>query len=283
MDYTILNNGTRMPMQGFGVFQIPDYDICRQAVTDAIKTGYRLIDTASVYGNEKAVGAAVRDSGISREELFITSKAWISEMGYNRTVQAFDASLERLELDYLDLYLVHMPFGDYYGAWKAMEDIYLSGRVRAIGVCNFEPDRLIDLCKNARVVPAVDQIEIHPYVQQTESVRIMQTLGVQAEAWGPFAEGRDGIFTNPVLSAIAGKYKKSVAQIVLRWHMQRGIVAIPKSVHKARMEENYAIGDFCLSDDDMYAISALENLSNRILDIHAPSEVERLYGIECKY
>lgn len=283
MDYTILNNGTKMPMQGFGVFQIPDYDICRQAVTDAIKTGYRLIDTASVYGNEKAVGAAVRDSGISREELFITSKAWISEMGYNRTVQAFDASLERLELDYLDLYLVHMPFGDYYGAWKAMEDIYLSGRVRAIGVCNFEPDRLIDLCKNARVVPAVDQIEIHPYVQQTESVRIMQTLGVQAEAWGPFAEGRDGIFTNPVLSAIAGKYKKSVAQIVLRWHMQRGIVAIPKSVHKARMEENYAIGDFCLSDDDMYAISALEKLSNRILDIHAPSEVERLYGIECKY
>lgn len=270
-------------MQGFGVFQIPDYDICRQAVADAIKTGYRLIDTASVYGNEKAVGAAVRDSGISREELFITSKAWISEMGYNRTVQAFDASLERLELDYLDLYLVHMPFGDYYGAWKAMEDIYLSGRVRAIGVCNFEPDRLIDLCKNARVVPAVDQIEIHPYVQQTESVRIMQTLGVQAEAWGPFAEGRDGIFTNPVLSAIAGKYKKSVAQIVLRWHMQRGIVAIPKSVHKARMEENYAIGDFCLSDDDMYAISALEKLSNRILDIHAPSEVERLYGIECKY
>lgn len=283
MDYTILNNGTKMPMQGFGVFQIPDYDICRQAVADAIKTGYRLIDTASVYGNEKAVGAAVRDSGISREELFITSKAWISEMGYNRTVQAFDASLERLELDYLDLYLVHMPFGDYYGAWKAMEDIYLSGRVRAIGVCNFEPDRLIDLCKNARVVPAVDQIEIHPYVQQTESVRIMQTLGVQAEAWGPFAEGRDGIFTNPVLSAIAGKYKKSVAQIVLRWHMQRGIVAIPKSVHKARMEENYAIGDFCLSDDDMYAISALEKLSNRILDIHAPSEVERLYGIECKY
>lgn len=283
MDYTILNNGTKMPMQGFGVFQIPDYDICRQAVTDAIKTGYRLIDTASVYGNEKAVGAAVRDSGISREELFITSKAWISEMGYNRTVQAFDASLERLELDYLDLYLVHMPFGDYYGAWKAMEDIYLSGRVRAIGVCNFEPDRLIDLCKNARVVPAVDQIEIHPYVQQTESVRIMQTLGVQAEAWGPFAEGRDGIFTNPVLSAIAGKYKKSVAQIVLRWHMQRGIVTIPKSVHKARMEENYAIGDFCLSDDDMYAISALEKLSNRILDIHAPSEVERLYGIECKY
>lgn len=283
MDYTILNNGTKMPMQGFGVFQIPDYDICRQAVTDAIKTGYRLIDTASVYGNEKAVGAAVRDSGISREELFITSKAWISEMGYNRTVQAFDASLERLELDYLDLYLVHMPFGDYYGAWKAMEDIYLSGRVRAIGVCNFEPDRLIDLCKNVRVVPAVDQIEIHPYVQQTESVRIMQTLGVQAEAWGPFAEGRDGIFTNPVLSAIAGKYKKSVAQIVLRWHMQRGIVAIPKSVHKARMEENYAIGDFCLSDDDMYAISALEKLSNRILDIHAPSEVERLYGIECKY
>lgn len=283
MDYTILNNGTKMPMQGFGVFQIPDYDICRQAVTDAIKTGYRLIDTASVYGNEKAVGAAVRDSGISREELFITSKAWISEMGYNRTVQAFDASLERLELDYLDLYLVHMPFGDYYGAWKAMENIYLSGRVRAIGVCNFEPDRLIDLCKNARVVPAVDQIEIHPYVQQTESVRIMQTLGVQAEAWGPFAEGRDGIFTNPVLSAIAGKYKKSVAQIVLRWHMQRGIVAIPKSVHKARMEENYDIGDFCLSDDDMYAISALEKLSNRILDIHAPSEVERLYGIECKY
>ena len=188
MDFKELNNRVKMPVQGFGVFQIPDATECEKVVTDALAVGYRLIDTASVYGNERAVGTAIRKSGIPREELFITTKAWISEMGYEQTLQAFEASLTRLGLDYLDLYLIHMPFGDYYGAWRAMEELYAQGRVRAIGVCNFEPDRLLDLCHNTRVIPAVNQIEAHPYTPQTEAIRIMQELGVQAEAWGPLAE-----------------------------------------------------------------------------------------------
>ena len=190
MDYVTLNNGVKMPIQGFGVFQVPDADICEQAVADALSAGYRLIDTASVYGNEHAVGTAISKSGIAREEIFITTKAWISEMGHDNTLRAFDASLSRLGLEYLDLYLIHMPFGDYYGAWRAMEELYNAGRVRAIGVCNFEPDRLIDLCYNVKVLPAVNQVEIHPYTQQTEAMNVMQSFGIQAEAWGPLAEGR---------------------------------------------------------------------------------------------
>lgn len=279
MDYVTLNNGIKMPMQGFGVFQIPDATVCGQAVTDAINVGYRLIDTASVYQNEQAVGAAIRKSGIPREELFITTKAWISEMGYDRTRRAFESSLARLGLDYIDLYLVHMPFGDYYGAWKVMEGLYAAGRVRAIGVCNFEPDRLMDLCRNVKVVPAVNQVETHPYTQQTEAIRIMQSLGIQIEAWGPLAEGRNGLFTHPVLSAIGHKYGKSAAQVVLRWHLQRGVVAIPKSVHKGRMAENFAIGDFLLADEDIEAIAAMDTGHSTILDLHAPEEVERLYNI----
>lgn len=279
MDYVTLNNGIKMPMQGFGVFQIPDATVCGQAVTDAINVGYRLIDTASVYQNEQAVGAAIRKSGIPREELFITTKAWISEMGYDRTRRAFESSLARLGLDYIDLYLVHMPFGDYYGAWKVMEGLYAAGRVRAIGVCNFEPDRLMDLCRNVKVVPAVNQVETHPYTQQTEAVRIMQSLGIQIEAWGPLAEGRNGLFTHPVLSAIGHKYGKSAAQVVLRWHLQRGVAAIPKSVHKGRMAENFAIGDFLLADEDIEAIAAMDTGHSTILDLHAPEEVERLYNI----
>lgn len=282
MDYVILNNGVKMPIQGFGVFQIPDAVTCERAVSDALAVGYRLIDTASVYGNEQAVGAAIHKSGISREELFITTKAWVSEMGYDRTLQAFEASLTRLGSDYIDLYLVHMPLGDYYGAWRAMEELYTSGRVRAIGVCNFEPDRLIDLCRNAKVVPAVDQVEIHPYTQQIEAIRIMRSLGILAEAWGPLAEGMNGLFTHPVLSAIGLKYGKSAAQVVLRWLLQRGVVAIPKSIHKERMVENFAIGDFILDEEDMGAIAAMDTARSLILDLHAPEEIERLYNIECK-
>lgn len=282
MVYTTLNNGVRMPMQGFGVFQVPDADICEQAVADALSVGYRLIDTASVYGNEQAVGTAISKSGIAREEMFITTKAWISEMGYDNTLRAFDASLLRLGLEYLDLYLIHMPFGDYYGAWRAMENLYAAGRVRAIGVCNFEPDRLMDLYHNAKVVPAVNQVEVHPYTQPPETMKLMRSLGIQTEAWGPLAEGRNGLFTDAVLSSIGRKYGKSAAQVVLRWHLQRGVVAIPKSVHKERMTENFNVMDFTLSEEDMTAIAAMDTGKGLILDLHSPAEVERLYGIECK-
>lgn len=281
MDFKVLNNGIKMPVQGFGVFQIPDAAECERVVSDALSVGYRLIDTASVYGNERAVGAAIRKSGISREELFITTKAWISEMGYEQTLRAFDTSLDRLGLDYLDLYLIHMPFGDYYGAWRAMEELYTQGRVRAIGVCNFEPDRLLDLCHNANVFPAVNQVEMHPYTPQPDAIRIMQKLGVQTEAWGPLAEGRNGLFTDDILTDIGRKYNKSAAQVVLRWHLQRGVIAIPKSVHRQRMEENFDIEDFTLTSEDMAAISSLNTGGNTILDLHSPMEVERLYGIEC--
>ena len=281
MDFKELNNRVKMPVQGFGVFQIPDATECEKVVTDALAVGYRLIDTASVYGNERAVGTAIRKSGIPREELFITTKAWISEMGYEQTLQAFEASLTRLGLDYLDLYLIHMPFGDYYGAWRAMEELYAQGRVRAIGVRNFEPDRLLDLCHNTRVIPAVNQIEAHPYTPQTEAIRIMQELGVQAEAWGPLAEGRNGLFTDDILTGIGRKYNKSAAQVVLRWHLQHGIVAIPKSVHRQRMEENFNIEDFMLTPEDMTAIASMNTGYNTILDLHAPEEVQRLYDIEC--
>ena len=281
MNFKVLNNGIKMPVQGFGVFQIPNASECESVVTDALAIGYRLIDTASVYGNERAVGAAIRKSGILREELFITTKAWISEMSYERTLRAFDASLARLELNYLDLYLIHMPFGDYYGAWRALEELYIQGRVRAIGVCNFEPDRLLDLYYNTNVIPAVNQIEGHPYTPQTETIRIMQELGVQAEAWGPLAEGRNGLFTDDILTGIGRKYDKSVAQVVLRWHLQRGVIAIPKSVHRQRMEENFNIKDFMLTSEDMAAIASMNTGCNTILDLHTPEEVQRLYSIKC--
>ena len=280
MDYITLNNGVKMPMLGFGVFQVTDPVVCERVVADALSVGYRLIDTASVYGNECAVGAALRKSTILREDLFITTKAWISEMGYDRTLRAFDDSLSRLGLDYLDLYMIHMPFGDYYGAWRAMERLYSEGRVRAIGVCNFEPDRLMDLCRNVKVIPTVDQVELHPYTQQVEAIRIMHSLGERAEAWGPLAEGKNGLFVDPVLRAIGYKYGKSVAQVVLRWHLQRGVVAIPKSVHRERMVENYMIDDFPLSEDEMAQITALDTERSLILDLLAPTEVERLYQIK---
>ena len=281
MNDVTLNNGIKMPMQGFGVFQVSDATICEQAVTDALQIGYRLIDTASVYGNEQAVGTAIRKSNIPRQELFITTKAWISEMGYTGTLKAFEASLKRLGLTYLDLYLIHMPFGDYYGAWRAMEELYTAGCIRAIGVCNFEPDRLLDLCHHSNILPAVNQVETHPYTQQTEAMSIMQSLGIQIEAWGPLAEGQNGLFLHPVLSAIGQKHGKSIAQVILRWHWQRGVVAIPKSVHRERLAENFAIRDFTLTAEEMTAIASMDTGHSTILDVHAPAEVERLYKIKC--
>ena len=282
MNDITLNNGITMPSAGFGVFQIPDAAECERAVSDALSVGYRLIDTASVYANERAVGAAIRKSGIPREALFITTKAWISEMGYERTQQAFNASLSRLGLDYLDLYLIHMPFGDYYGAWRALEERYEAGHVRAIGVCNFESDRLLDLWHNARIKPSVNQVEMHPYFQQTEAIRIMQNLGVQVEAWSPLAQGRNALFSNDLLTAIGRRYGKTAAQVVLRWHRQRGVIAIPKSVHKARMTENFSIDDFSLTAADMAQIASLDSGRSLILDLHEPAEVERLYRIQCQ-
>ena len=244
MEYVTLNNGVQMPMEGFGVYQVPEAAVCEQAVSDALAAGYRLIDTAAAYFNEAAVGEAVRKSGIPREELFITTKLWIQDAGYESAKRAFYTSMDNLGLEYLDLYLIHQPFNNYYGAWKAMEELYKEGKIRAIGVCNFYPDRLADLCANAEVIPAVNQVEIHPFFAQTGALDTMKELKVQPEAWGPLAEGRHGIFTHEVLASIGAKYGKTAAQTALRWNTQRGVVIIPKSVHKERMEENLNLRDF---------------------------------------
>ena len=271
-----LNNGIEMPMEGFGVFQIPEED-CEEAVRTAIEEGYQLIDTASSYQNEEAVGRAIRSCGVPREELFITTKAYIQQMGYEKTKEAFAESLDNLGLSYLDLYLVHMPFGDYYGAWRAMEELYEAGKIRAIGVCNFQPDRLLDLCCNAKVIPQINQIERHPHYQRAEDLALMQELGVQPQAWAPFAEGLKGMFTEPVLLEIAEKHGKTPAQVILRWNVQQGVIVIPKSVHKERMEENLAIWDFALDDADMQKIASLDTGCPSMLDTRKISEVKRVY------
>lgn len=271
-----LSNGVKMPMEGFGVFQIPEEN-CEQAVRDAVSVGYRLFDTASSYQNEKAVGRAIQSCGIAREELFITTKAYIQQMGYEKTKQAFLHSLENLGLTYLDLYLIHMPFGDYYGSWRALEELYQAGKVRAIGVCNFLPDRLLDLCYNAKVLPMIDQIERHPHYQRYEELALMKELGVQPQAWAPFAEGLKGMFTEPVLQKIADKHGKTPAQVILRWNVQQGVIVIPKSVHKARMAENLAIWDFALNKEDMEKIAALDKGCPSMLDTRKISEVKRVY------
>lgn len=274
MEYVTLNNGVKMPMEGFGVFQVPEAEVCEQAVSDALKTGYRLIDTAAAYFNEEAVGAAVKKSGIPREELFITTKLWIQDAGYENAKKAFQASLEKLGLDYLDLYLIHQPFGDYYGSWRAMEELYKEGKIRAIGVCNFYPDRLADLCANAEVTPVVNQVELHPFFSQEGALNTMKGLGVQPEAWGPLAEGNQGIFTHPILTEIGKKYNKTAAQTALRRNLQRGVVIIPKSVHRERMEENLNIWDFTLSDEDMAQISALDLGHSEVID-HSAAETAK--------
>jgi 2,5-diketo-D-gluconate reductase A len=271
-----LNNGVQMPILGFGVFQVPDLEECERSVYEAIRTGYRLIDTAASYENEEAVGKAIKRGGVPREELFVTTKLWIQDTGYESTKRAFERSLQRLQLAYLDLYLIHQPIGDVYASWRAMQELYREGRIRAIGVSNFQPDRVMDLTLHNEVAPAVDQIEIHPFNQQIETVKFLQENNVQPESWGPFAEGRNNIFQNEVLLSIAAKYKKSVAQVILRWLTQRGIVAIPKSVRTERIVENFNIFDFELSPQDMDAIVALDTKVSSFFDHRDPQVVKAL-------
>lgn len=276
MKTIILNNGLEMPILGFGVYQIIDPEQCEQSVSEALQTGYRLIDTASAYMNEEAVGRAIRKSGVAREEVFVTTKFWIQDAGYESTRKAFDKSLARLQLEYLDLYLIHQPFGDVHGSWRAMEELYRQGRVRAIGVSNFQPDRLMDLMVHNEVVPAVNQIETHPICQQVEAWKFLQENKVQIESWGPFAEGRNNLFENEVLAAIGKKYAKTVAQVVLRWLIQRSVVVIPKSVNRERIAENFKVFDFELADGDMEAVSGLDQKKSSFFDHRDPEIVKWL-------
>lgn len=275
MEHRILNNGVEMPILGFGVYQVEE-TVCEQCVCDAIAAGYRSIDTASAYLNERAVGRAIRRSGVPREELFITTKLWVQDAGYESTKRAFAKSLERLQLDYLDLYLIHQPFGDVYGSWRAMEELYREGAVRAIGVSNFQPDRLVDLILHNEVVPAVNQVETHPFCQQTEAAAVMASEGVQIESWAPFAEGRNNLFGNGTLVSLAAKYRKSVAQVVLRWLIQRGVVVIPKSVRPERMAENIDVFDFHLAPEDMDLIATLDTRRSCFLSHRDPETVKWL-------
>lgn len=275
MEHRILNNGVEMPVLGFGVYQVEE-TICEQCVCDAIAAGYRSIDTASAYLNERAVGRAIRRSGVPREELFITTKLWVQDAGYESTKRALAKSLERLQLDYLDLYLIHQPFGDVYGSWRAMEELYREGAVRAIGVSNFQPDRLVDLILHNEVVPAVNQVETHPFCQQTEAAAVMASEGVQIESWAPFAEGRNNLFGNGTLVSLAAKYRKSVAQVVLRWLIQRGVVVIPKSVRPERMAENIDVFDFHLAPEDMDLIATLDTRRSCFLSHRDPETVKWL-------
>jgi 2,5-diketo-D-gluconate reductase A len=274
MQKVILNNGVEMPILGFGVFQITDQNECEQSVYDAIMAGYRLIDTAASYLNEQAVGRAIKRSGVSREELFITSKLWVQDTGYERTKKAFEKSLQRLQLDYLDLYLIHQPFGDVHGSWRAMEELHREGKIRAIGVSNFHEDRLIDLIIHNEVVPAVNQVETHPFNQQIDNANFMKENHVQIESWAPFAEGKNNLFQNEVLVAIAGKYNKSVAQVVLRWLTQREVVVIPKSVRKERIIENFNIFDFELIQEDMDSIATLDTKQSLFFSHRDPEMVK---------
>ena len=276
MEQVRLSNGVALPILGFGVFQITDAAQCEQCVVDAIHVGYRHIDTAASYLNEEAVGRGIRRSGVPREELFVTSKLWIQGNGYEGTKLALERSLKRLQLEYLDLYLIHQPFGDVYGEWRAMEEAYRRGTVKAIGVANFHPDRIMDLMIHNEVVPAVNQIEVNPFNQQIETQTFLHSHNVQTEAWAPFAEGRNNIFTNPLLLGIAKKYKRSVAQVILRWVAQRGIVVLAKSVRKERMAENFAVLDFELSAEDMAAISTLDTKTSSFFDHRDPEKVKWL-------
>ncbi|MGN0250367.1 MAG: aldo/keto reductase [Oliverpabstia sp.] len=277
MEYMVLSNGVRMPQEGYGTFQIPPKD-CERCVSEALSVGYRLIDTASAYWNEEGVGAAVRASGIHREELFITTKLWVQDAGYEGAKRAVDASLKKLGLDYLDLYLIHQPFGDYYGAWRAMEEMYRDGKLRAIGVCNFDEARLVDLCLNHEIRPAVNQIETHPFHQQKQAIEIMKKYGVQPQAWGPLVEGQKDVFRNKKLSKMAARYGKSIAQIILRWHVQRGVMIIPRSMQKTHMKENRDIWDFTLSGEDMKAIAAMDLGYSEIINHYSACTAKALNG-----
>lgn len=280
MEFVTLNNGVKMPLEGFGVFQVPDPAVCEQAVLDAIATGYRLIDTAAAYMNEQAVGAAIQKCGVPREELFITTKLWVQDASYEGAKRAIETSLRNLGLDYIDLYLIHQPMGDYIGAYRAMEEAYREGKLKAIGVCNFYPNRLADLCETVEVTPAVNQVELHPFFQQENALTLMKEYGVVPEAWGPFAKGNHGIFTHPVLTEIGKQYGKTAAQVALRWNVQRGVVVIPKSIHKNRMEQNIDIWDFQLSEEDMAQIAKLDLGHSEIVDHSDPGFVKMLHSMK---
>lgn len=280
MQKVTLNNGVEMPIIGFGVYQMEDAAECEQSVYDALITGYRLIDTAAAYQNEEAVGRAIIRSGVPREEIFITTKLWIQDAGYESTKQAFAKSLERLQVDYLDLYLIHQPFGDVYGSWRAMEEMYREGKIKAIGVSNFQMDRLVDLIVHNEIIPAVNQVETHPFCQQVESAGLMKENQVQIESWAPFAEGRNDIFQNEVLVSIAEKYNKSVAQVILRWLTQRGVVVIPKSVRKERIIENFNIFDFVLDTADMEIITTLDTKKSLFFSHTDPEMVKWLGNVK---
>lgn len=271
-----LNHGVEMPILGFGVFQVPDPAECERSVRDALDVGYRLLDTAASYGNEEPVGAAIRGSGINRDEIFVTTKLWVQDASYEGTKAAFERSINKLQLDYLDLYLIHQPYGDVYGAWRAMEELHRAGRIRAIGISNFYPDRVVDFALHNEVMPAVNQIEIHPFHQQSEAQALLREYGIQAEAWGPFAEGKNGLFQNEVLASVGRKHGKSIAQVVVRWLTQRGIVAIPKSVRRERMAENFDVFDFELDGDDLAAIATLDQKTSSFFDHRDPAMVKWL-------
>lgn len=271
-----LNNGVEMPILGFGVFQVPDPAECERSVRDALDVGYRLLDTAASYGNEQPVGAAIRNSGIDRGEIFVTTKLWVQDASYERAKAAFERSMDKLQLDYLDLYLIHQPYGDVYGAWRAMEELHRARRIRALGISNFYPDRVVDFVLHNEIAPAVNQIEIHPFHQQTEAQALLAEYKIQPEAWGPFAEGKNGLFQNEVLQSVGRKHGKSIAQVVLRWLVQRGVVAIPKSVRRERMAENFAIFDFELDAEDLAAIAALDQKTSSFFDHRDPAMVKWL-------
>lgn len=277
MQKVVLNNGVEMPILGFGVFQVPELKECENGVLNAIETGYRLIDTAASYMNESAVGTALKKSGIPREDLFITTKLWVQDNGYEKTKKGFEKSLNKLQLDYLDLYLIHQPYSDVHGSWRAMEELYKNGKVRAIGVSNFQPDRVMDIITFNEVVPAVNQIETHPFNQQIETQKFLTDNNVQIESWGPFAEGKNNLFQNELLLSIAAKYRKSTAQIVVRWLTQRGVIAIPKSVKKERIQENFNIFDFELSIEDMESIATLDMKKSSFFD-HRDPEIIKWMG-----
>ncbi len=276
----ILNNGVKMPLLGFGVYQVSDLAECERSVGEALRVGYRLLDTAAAYQNEEAVGKAIRSSGVPRDEIFVTTKLWIEDAGFEKTKKAFDRSLRRLGLDVLDLYLIHQPFGDVYGSWRAMQELLREGRVRAIGVSNFPPDRVMDLLLHNEVTPAVNQVETHPFHQQRETQSFLRENGVQIESWGPFAEGRNGLFQNELLRSIGSKHGKTIAQVTLRWLVQRGVVAIPKSVRAERVAENFAVFDFALSDEDMAAIATLDTRASSFFDHRDPAMVKQLCGVK---
>ena len=280
MQKVLLNNGVEMPILGFGVFQVTNAEVCERSVYEALRTGYRLIDTAAAYLNEDAVGKAIRRSGVAREELFVTTKLWIQDAGYQSAKAAFEKSLRRLQLDYLDLYLIHQPFGDVYGSWRAMDELYREGRIRAIGVSNFEPDRIMDLIMHNKVIPAVDQIETHPFCQQIETQRFLKENNVQIQAWAQFAEGKNNIFKNELLLSLAKKHGKSVAQVILHWLIQRGVVVIPKSIHKERIVENFTVFEFELSREDMDEIATLDRKVSSFFDHRDPEIVKSLSTVK---